>query len=372
MAEQETVAGNAWSQAWLDAQRKYWDALLELSQQAASTQSAEGKSTENPWAQALERWWQVVAPGNRAGSTQAEVTSKLLDQGKVFFQFSDQLIKAVQEMQSAAKLGEGWRDTLTQSFDQMRKVFASGTPEGGEVSKALWAFWGLPIDTWRRVASSYSGLPGDLLHGLKEEGVAHLHAGVERYLSVPALGYTREWQGQLQHNARLAMDYQKALQDYSNMLGEVGTRTLDRLYQRLVEMAEKGEQVDTLRGLYDLWVDCSEDAYADIVSTSDYAELNAKLINALMAWKHHNQLLMEEVSSAGNLPSKRDLDTAHQRIQALRREVNALREAFDQQRAQAAAPPPTPKVASSTARPRTAAGTGGRTRAAAKPPVTDA
>lgn len=370
MADQASAAGNVWSQAWLDAQRKYWDAVLELSQQTASRLSAEGKSAENPWAHALERWWQAVAPSAQAGSPQAEVTSKLLDQGKVFFQFSDQLIKAVQEMQSAAKVGEGWRDALTQSFEQLRKLFASGTPEGGEVSKALWAFWGLPIDTWRRVASSYSGLPGDLLHGLKEEGIAHLHAGVERYLAVPALGYTREWQGQLQHNARLAMDYQKAMQDYSNMLGQVGTRTLDRLYQRLVEMAEKGEQVDTMRGLYDLWVDCSEEAYADVVSTSDYAQLNAKLVNALMAWKHHNQLLMEEVSSAGNLPSKRDLDTAHQRIQALRREVNALREALGQQRAPTAAAAAPATAGSGTGSRRTPAGT--VRRRAAKPPTTEA
>lgn len=370
MADEQSTTGNAWSQAWLEAQRKYWDTWLELSRQAGTSLGGEGTAAGNPWAQALDRWWQAVAPAAAPGSVAGEVTSKLMDQGKVFLQFSEQLGKAVQDAQWAAKAGEGWRDALSQSFERLRKVFGGGLAEGGEVGKAMWAFWGLPIDTWRRVASSYSGLPGDLLHGLKEEGVSHLQAGVERYLAIPALGYTREWQGQVQHNARLALEYQKALQDYSNMLGKVGTQTLDRLYQRLVGMAEQGEQVDTLRGLYDLWVDCSEEAYAEVVSTPDYAQLNAKLINALMAWKHHNQLLMEEVASGANLPSKRDLDTAHQRIQALRREVNSLREGLAALRAlgepgvRSPAPPGEPDA------PQPAAVARGRARAATKTQAT--
>lgn len=303
---------------WAEAQRKYWDAWLELSRQAP-----EGSQ---PWQQALEGMLKFMGPPAGAGTTGSEVSDRLLEQGRAFFQFGDEMMGLLRQMQSAAQAGEAWQARFAHGLETLREGFGKAGEEAAEAAQGALAFWGLPLDTWRRVSSAFSTLPGDFLGGLKNEGISHLHAGVERSLSAPALGYTREWQEQAQHGARLWLDYQKAQQDYAELLGHVNSAALEHLLTRLEKMAEAGEQVDNLRGIYDLWVDASEEAYAEVVATTGYAERHGRMVNALMAWKHHAQLMSEEFTTAANLPGKREMDTAHRRIQALRREVNDLRE----------------------------------------------
>lgn len=303
---------------WAEAQRKYWDAWLELSHQAP-----EGSQ---PWQQALEGMLKFMGRPAAADTTGSEVSDRLLEQGRAFFQFGDEMMGLLRQMQSATQAGEAWQARFGQGLETLREGFGKAGEQAAEAAQGALAFWGLPLDTWRRVSSAFSTLPGDFLGGLKNEGVSHLHAGVERSLSAPALGYTREWQEQVQHGARLWLDYQKAQQDYAELLGHVNSAALERLTARLEKMAEAGEQVDNLRGVYDLWVDASEDAYAEVVATTGYAERHGRMVNALMAWKHHAQLMSEEFTTAANLPGKREMDTAHRRIQALRREVNELRE----------------------------------------------
>lgn len=318
---------------WVQAQTRFWESWMDMSRRAfEQAGSVPTGTTTNPWNQALEGWWNAVGQMTGGGAN-ADVTGKLMEQSKAFYQFGDGLMRLLREVEETAKRGRDWREQFNRSFDQIRDLFFSATPGakpgGGD---SLWAFWGLPADTWRRLASSLSGAPGDWVQGLKDEGVSHLHAGMERYLSLPAVGYTREWQEELQRGARLWMDYQKAASGYAETLAKVGSDAFEGLRARLEDMSEAGEKVENLRALYDLWVDCSEDAYADRASSQEFAAAQAKMTNALIAWKHHNQKMTEEWIGATGLPTKRELDTAHRRLHRMRREVADLRATVEELR----------------------------------------
>jgi hypothetical protein len=59
--------------------------------------------------------------------------------------------------------------------------------------------------------------------------------------------------------------------------------------------------------------------------TDEYAAIYGRLVNALMALKHHSQNLVDEAVGAANLPTRRGMTTLQCRQQEVRRQIVALR-----------------------------------------------
>jgi class III poly(R)-hydroxyalkanoic acid synthase PhaE subunit len=334
-------AANApfWDQDWMDANRRYWEAWTRVWRQPAEpADSAPAAAPPEPgWAEALDRWWQLMNPATPPGSR--EIFGRLIEQGKLFLRFGEGLSSAFAEGGSGFQSTEEWRRAWRAIAESWQSGFT--TPPGGE---GVGAFWTLPFDTWSRTASSASVFPGDFLGSHKPEAWGHLAEGLqhdlERFLSVPGLGYTREVQEQGQELTRLALEYQRALQAYAATFRTLGIDTLERLERRLAELATRGEPVTTLRALYDVWVDSSEEAYFALVATDAYAEAYGRMVNKLMALKKHGRNMVDEVVGAMGLPTGHGLNTLHQRQQELRREVVALRRELENLRPRAGKPAP--------------------------------
>jgi class III poly(R)-hydroxyalkanoic acid synthase PhaE subunit len=287
---------------WAEATRQYWDAWRGLWQQGidAATQGAQASTSAAP----------------------PDPIQALMDQGKLFLRLGEALAAALQRSGDALRSAEQWQQVFTTAADAWRTGLGASAPDVAGLSTA----WKLPFDTWSRTVSSASLFPGDFLEQFKPETWAgDLHKHLERFLSVPGLGYTREWQEEGQEFARLGLEYQRALQDYLALFQRLNLDTFERLQRRLVELGEADEPITTLRGLYDTWVDCSEAAYFDLVNTEAYGETYGRLVNALMALKRHGRNMVDEVAGAMGLPTEHAMNTVQRRHQELRRDVAAMR-----------------------------------------------
>jgi class III poly(R)-hydroxyalkanoic acid synthase PhaE subunit len=191
------------------------------------------------------------------------------------------------------------------------------------------SFWDMPLDTWQRTVSSFSPFPGDFLKAVHPEGAdamaGDMREHLDRFLSMPGVGYSRESQEQYQQLARLMLDYQKAMQDYAIALSKVGVKSTDRFQEKLAETTASGEPVSSLRAFYDLWVDACEQVYGDFAMTDEYSEMYGEMVNALMAVKHHGSLLVDEMLESMNMPTHREINTLHRRLHEMRRDYRALR-----------------------------------------------
>ena len=153
---------------------------------------------------------------------------------------------------------------------------------------------------------------------------------LDRFLSMPGVGYSRESQEQYQQLGRLVLDYQKAMQDYAIALSKVGVKSTDRFQEKLNETTASDEPVTSLRAFYDLWVDACEEVYGEYAMSDEYSEMYGEMVNALMAVKRQGSLLVDEMLEAMNMPTHREINTLHQRLHAMRREYRALREEIEQ------------------------------------------
>jgi class III poly(R)-hydroxyalkanoic acid synthase PhaE subunit len=310
---------------WMDMQRKYWQAWTALGRQTLGAGPTEKPG--NPWADALDQWWQAVAPA--APSEVEEFYARLVEQGKAFFRLSEGLSESFRRTAPAGGAADQWSGEIEKGLAGLKDALTGSGADSQNVLRQVMAFWELPLDTWQRTVSSMSVLPGDFLQSLRTEELERVtpvvEGGIDRFLSIPGVGYTREWQEQLQAQWRLWFDYCKADQEYLAGYAKIGTRSVERLEQRLKQLLKEDKQITTLRELYDLWVDCCEDVYGDYVATDEYAELHARLVNGLMKLKHHGSAMVDELLAAMNMPTQREIATLQRRLQEMRRDGKALR-----------------------------------------------
>lgn len=303
-----------WDNDWMQIQRRYWERWSEL----ARSNSAAGEADTSPWESALEHWWQAVEPS--APPQAQEYVQKMMEQGRHFFRIAEQFSSAG-EQKPDADMQSVWQQTL----EAMKAAFAGDA--SNQAAQRLMAFWEMPLDNWQRMVSSMAPVPGDLLRNMPHgaAGQADPTEQLQRFLSAPGLGYSREEQQQYQSLSSRVLEYQQALADYNRFFSDLGVAAVDRLQQRFEQVAEQGQKIESAKALYDLWVGAFEEVYGEQVMTPEYAALHGRLINALVAVKRQAGVMVDENLGTLNMPTRRELRTLQGRLQEERREVKALK-----------------------------------------------
>ncbi|MDQ3731071.1 MAG: class III poly(R)-hydroxyalkanoic acid synthase subunit PhaE, partial [Pseudomonadota bacterium] len=91
----------------------------------------------------------------------------------------------------------------------------------------------------------------------------------------------------------------------------------------------EGNPIESLREVHNLWIDSCEQAYANYVVTDKYVGVYGRLVNSVMALKRHGTMMVDQVLSAMNMPTRSEVDTLHRRLQETRRESKVLRAELD-------------------------------------------
>jgi polyhydroxyalkanoate synthase subunit PhaE len=309
---------------WMSIQRKYWDAWLELTRHPMNGAANNNAPAPGVWADGLLKWWEAIAPA--VPPSARESFDRMLALSQSYFRMAEQLFSSGASDSSGA--ANQWIESLNRTFRLLSEGATAATPRG--TPDAL-AFWDLPLDTWRRTMSSLMPLPGDVLSGAKREGVtrtaAHLRDQIDRFLSIPAVGYTREAQDQYQNLIRLVMEYLDAMHAYNMSFARLGVSSTELLRKNI---AAAGDSVNSLRSLYDLWVDTAEASYAEYVMSDEYAALYGRMVNALAAVKRQGSALVDEFLESMNIPTRQEINTMHKRLHELQRQNRALRGEIEQ------------------------------------------
>lgn len=143
-------------------------------------------------------------------------------------------------------------------------------------------------------------------------------------LGTPAFGPGREQQAQQQALMRALLDHQQANARYQELLARAQAQGTQRVQRKL---AEPGFQVDSLKAMYDLWVDALEDAYAEIALSDEFREAYAAQGNTQMRVRQLQQQQVEQWCRDAGLPTRSEVATLGQRLQELRRDVRRMQAA---------------------------------------------
>ena len=208
-------------------------------------------------------------------------------------------------MQAAASGGAvqpatDWRQQLQQMFGGASQPF---TQAFGGIDSAGAESFARQWQSWMQVArhGGFGDLPG--AHG-----------------PMPAFGLNREQQMQQQVLATAWLESMQASARYQELIQRANTQGMQRLQGRL---AEPGRQIDSLKGLYDLWVDASEEAYAEIALSDEFREAYGEMVNTQMRARRLQQQQTEQMCQQLGVPTRSEVSSLGERLQALRREFRA-------------------------------------------------
>jgi len=247
--------------------------------------------------QAMNSWWNEASPS--LSGQNHDFYSKIMQQGKSFYFMGEQFKKLLEGMNDLNIQSGDWQTVLNDNFESMKSML-----EGADAS----------------MRGSLTASPM-MMGGIDNEyfKVTGMTSFIDKLLSVPGFGPDRETQAQMQEGIKLINEYQQVSSEYLTQMSKVGVGALEAMRLRILEIAEEGKEINSLREIYDLWVDCNEKAYAELVYTDEYSELYGQLTNALLALKQQNNKVMDKILAKLNMPTRQGMNTVLKRVQEMKR-----------------------------------------------------
>ena len=179
----------------------------------------------------------------------------------------------------------------------------------------------------------FSALPSPLA-GIVAPAVAVAVAAAPQatFADIPAFGATREHQLRWQRMLDAAHGIEEAQRRLQRLWSDALREAAAEFTQRLAPSRDGPTNVKAdaarmdapLRELYDLWIDCAEDAYARAAHTDEFCRGLADAVNAGSAVRRELQAAVEHASKLLDLPTRSEIDTLARRLRdveaALRRQ----------------------------------------------------
>jgi polyhydroxyalkanoate synthase subunit PhaC len=140
--------------------------------------------------------------------------------------------------------------------------------------------------------------------------------------AAPALGPLREQQRLHERVQTLSAQYlrqQAALGAlWAAVLQAAATRFAERVAPTLATVAADP------RRLYDTWIDCAEDAFAQAAHGSEWIDAQTALVNTGAQLRLAQRAILETAARQLDLPTRSELDAVHRQLDALRRELRTV------------------------------------------------
>jgi class III poly(R)-hydroxyalkanoic acid synthase PhaE subunit len=333
---------------WQALHRQWWDSVVEGAKRFTPPSASP--------ADAMKGFGDLF--GSRLGSSNDAAVERFLAGSRQFLQWVEGMSAAV-----AARGGTPGRiDDWAALFKQAAGPLFEGS------NPLLHLFQGLASDGARGFEQFAAGLPrpGEAIAG-----------ELKSLLGLPAFGFNREQQERLQQFAVAQMEYQEAMNAYNAEMLRASKLAFEKLESKLAQHEEPGRRLESLRAVYDVWVDAAEEAYAEVALSPEFRTAYGNLVNRQMRLRQHVQAEVERQTAQLGMPSRSELNSVHQRMQEMRRRIRELEdrlaaassapaESRSERPVRAAAPAKKPAVRA-TKKPPAPAAAKPRARGGAKP-----
>ncbi|MGA9335880.1 MAG: class III poly(R)-hydroxyalkanoic acid synthase subunit PhaE [Rudaea sp.] len=288
-----------WTQDWQALQSQYWNAWSDATRGAMG----EAPPAQTPWHQGIEQWAQLFGNSGK----QSESVDRVLGSARAYVALMQSMFAAVNGKAADGDSLQGWIQSLRNGLNLPGMDAAM---QDNPLAAMLSAISGPGAHGFDQLAASFA----PMLNQAREEGLS--------WLRTPTFGYSREQQEQQQQALIAFSDYQKALRQYNALILKSSQRSFEILETKLAERAEPGRQIESMRALYDLWVDAAEEAYAQIASSEEFRKAYGELVDAQTRVRAKLQSQVERVCTDLGMPTRTELNSVHRRLHDLRRGRN--------------------------------------------------
>ena len=212
-------------------------------------------------------------------------------------------------------------------FDWMQGMAAAGVSEPA-------ADWPALLRTWagsgnQPFIQAFNGIDNATAQGLVQQWQAWLKSmqaggfavSMMAKGAVPGFGLHRE---QLMEQQELAAAIQAAVEAnacYQELIQRANAQGLERLQAMLAKRDASSSPIESLKALYDLWVDAAEDAYAKIALSDEFRAVYGEMVNSQMRVRQLQQKQTGQWCRELGVPTREEVSSLGERLQQLRRDL---------------------------------------------------
>lgn len=285
-----------WSNDWQAMQRQYWNAWSD----ATRSNMVQVPPASTPWHEGIEQWSQMYGGSGK----QSDATERVLGSAKAYVGMMQSLLSTATGKNADGQAFQTWIEAMRNGFNLPGMDAAM---QNNPLASMLGGITGPGAHGFDQLSAVFA----PMLEQAREENMS--------WLRMPTFGYSREQDEEKQHALVAFADYQRALRKYNALILKSSQLSFGILESKLAERAEPGRQIETMRALYDLWVDAAEEAYAQVASSEEFRKAYGELVNAQMRVRAAMQKQVERVSSDLGMPTRTELNSVHRRLHDLRR-----------------------------------------------------
>ncbi len=262
------------------------------------------------------------------------------------FRLFGQLSEAWQQMAGQVGQGASWQ-AAAEDFGRQMQAQVAQMAQG----PTAWAGTGAKsAELWRQYLSSLerslgpwmASMQRDPLHAagmtppqgneLWELGRMYWSAWdqvAEGLSASPRIGFSRETEELLIEGFDSWVDAMQAQFEYQVVLAESWSEAFQAALATLVQRAEAGEPVDSLRELSRLWATETDRVMEEALAGERYAAAQGAMVNSMMRHRKVERRIADAVLAGSHLASKSELDEAYRAIAELRRQVRSLNQRIE-------------------------------------------
>jgi class III poly(R)-hydroxyalkanoic acid synthase PhaE subunit len=146
----------------------------------------------------------------------------------------------------------------------------------------------------------------------------------QQMLQAFPLGPAREQQLAWQEYVQAQTEYQLRLQVVLHAYGKVFTQALEAVPAQVEQRKAQGQEVAGFRELYELWIECGEQAFAVLARDPEFIAAQAASGNALSRVKRAQSVLIEFWLKSHDLPTRSELNSVHLRLRDMSKRIAEL------------------------------------------------
>jgi len=324
---------------WTEAQKKIWEGWFDVAQSGAGRTGGYPNMMDQ-WRWFAEQGMQSWTTGT--GSTAKGVIEQMMTGQEAMMRFLKLSTNAWQAMAPKLEAGEDWQAVVKEYSNQWFQQLVGGPVGVMAASKDLNEQWRFYMEEMQKLSqpwlASWNKTPwhfGQAMMGGGSEltELTNLHWDAfertfGRMTESPHVGFNREVNAKLLKGFDAFVDFRRASADYHILLGKVWTQAFERVMQELVTMSEKGEKIDSVRQLMNLWFETIDTTFTETYRSEEYLRIQKAMSATGMTYRIKEQEVIETFMKMSNLPTRSELDDAYRRIYELRKDVKALKKAM--------------------------------------------
>lgn len=347
---------------WLGMQEKmvqsWWEAFAQPPQNGHA--AASPTAAWNPWlAQGAQQWqslygdpWMALTQGMMNGVTKQAMTQFLSGQAQTQ-QLMQMVTEAWQSMLAKGMTPTEWQAALTTYVDQLRQQMSTAM-NGAKLVENSAELWRLYYDEAQKFTQPWLSATWQLPNFMGKMGGPDQAAATNEFMQLfqaafeqtwgralmaPTMGLAREFNEKVNKGFALWLENQQFMLAYQLLVGEAWVDAFQALMQKLVGMAQKGETLVDQRHLLRIWVEVADEIFIALFHSDAYAKVQSAYVNSNMALRRQQRELLEVWLRNNDMPTRTDVEAAHQELYQLRKEVKALKKNLTARTEQPAARP---------------------------------